>query len=50
MSEKEKSTTDGILSAIDKLTESRGPEFVEGLITGIGIGTTPNPDTTEQGV
>ncbi len=49
MSEKEKISADGILSAIDKLTETRGPDYVEGLVAGIGIGTAaaPTPEETQ---
>ena len=51
MSEKEKISADGILSAIDKLTETRGPDYVEGLVAGIGIGigtaAAPTPEETK---
>ena len=47
MSETEKTRTDGILQAIDKLEAAKGPEFVEGLLAGIGIGTARPEGQTE---
>lgn len=39
MPEKEKNQTGQILETLNKLTETRGAEFTEGLIAGINIGT-----------
>jgi hypothetical protein len=35
----EKQQATNILETLNKLTEARGPEFTEGLIAGINIGT-----------
>lgn len=53
MSEKEKSTTDSALAALAKLSEARGPDYVTGLVDGIGIGinssaTAPSVENAEQ--
>lgn len=39
MSEKEKSTTDSVLTALSKLEETKGPGYVNGLVDGINLGT-----------
>ena len=39
MSEKEKSTTDSALAALAKLSEAKGPGYVNGLVDGINLGT-----------
>ena len=48
MSEKEKMVSSGIAEAMNILLETRGPEYVEGLVAGINIGTVQVPKTEEQ--
>ena len=48
MSEKEKQISNGIAEAMNILIETRGPEYVEGLVAGINIGTAQVPKTEEQ--
>lgn len=48
MSEKEKQVTSGIVEAVNILLETRGPEYVEGLVAGINIGTAKAAGTEEQ--
>ena len=48
MSEKEKLASNGIVEAMNILLETRGPEYVEGLVAGINIGTVQVPKTEEQ--
>ena len=48
MSEKEKQTSSGIAEAMNILRETRGAEFVEGLIAGINIGTVQAEEAEKQ--
>lgn len=48
MSEKEKLTSASIAEAMNILRETRGPEYVEGLIAGISIGTVRIPEPEKQ--
>lgn len=48
MSEKEKMVSNGIAEAMNILLETRGPEYVEGLVAGIHIGTAQAPNPEEQ--
>lgn len=48
MSEKEKQHTSQILDVLNKLSEAKGPEFTEGLIAGINIGTSRESEAKEQ--
>ena len=48
MSEKDKQFNEGIAEAMNILRETRGEEYVEGLIAGINIGTAQSPKTEEQ--
>ena len=48
MSEKEKQANAGIAEAMNILRETRGAEFVEGLIAGINIGTVKMPEAESR--
>lgn len=48
MSEKEKQVTSGIMEAVNILLETRGPEYVEGLVAGINIGTAKIAEAEKQ--
>lgn len=48
MSEREKQVSNGIAEAMNILLETRGPEYVEGLVAGINIGTTRTAEAEEQ--
>ena len=48
MSEKEKQVTSGIMEAVNILLEARGPEYVEGLVAGINIGTAKVAEAEKQ--
>ena len=48
MSEKEKQVTSGIMEAVHILLETRGPEYVEGLVAGINIGTAKVVEVEKQ--
>ena len=48
MSEREKQTSNSIAEAMNILLETRGPEFVEGLVAGINIGTAQTIRAEEQ--
>lgn len=48
MSEKEKQVSNGIAEAMNVLLETRGPEYVEGLVAGINIGTAQTPKTEDK--
>lgn len=48
MSEKEKQATSGIMEAVNILLETRGPEYVEGLVAGINIGTAKTAEAVKQ--
>ena len=48
MSEREKQATNGITEAVKVLLETRGPEYVEGLIAGINIGTAQTAEAEKQ--
>jgi len=49
MSEKEKSTTDSALTALNKLAQTKGPDYVSGLVDGINLGTAaPDPRDDER--
>ena len=41
MSEKDRVCTESIAKALNALEAARGTEYVNGLLDGIGIGTTP---------
>lgn len=49
MAETEKAAAGGILDAIGKLTETKGPGYVDGLIDGINLIPTAQPESTESG-
>lgn len=48
MSEKEKQTVSSIVEAINVLRETRGKEYVVGLIDGINIGTAKTAEAEKQ--
>ena len=48
MSEREKQTSNSIAEAMNILLETRGQEFVEGLVAGINIGTVQTARAEEQ--
>lgn len=48
MPEREKQISSGIVEAMNILAETRGLEFVEGLIAGISIGTAQSARAAEQ--
>lgn len=45
MSEKEKTTAESALSALNKLAEAKGPGYVNGLVDGINLGTAADTPT-----
>lgn len=45
MSQHEKELTDSALAALTKLAESKGAEYVSGLVDGINLSTPSTPGT-----
>ena len=48
MSEKEKTVAESALTALSKLAETKGPDYVSGLVDGINLGTASDAESTRS--